>query len=303
MRPYYRAREDFIEYLYLKYRPMEEKEIWCIWIGEEDTDYVLCDWDWDLLPNLYKKDETRYTYNQYKNKWSYVSCTIFAAIWMLSDLINYKFSYEQIKEVDELSYTMGRIRWHWWYVKKAVKLVADRYNESELSKKYGKVAYYRISKYNDEIIENAINNLYTIDWNLGLNSKYNEDKKDWMVDGTDFWTETNWHSIDIVCKEWQRSVKDSGSVEKDNYYWLKNKLSQISSFWPYFYVYTLVKEDNYERIKKLNEMKTKILNWQQINSELWDLSWSEPHKNKLHDMNNFYRDWVAYIDSELKTLV
>jgi hypothetical protein len=33
-----------------------------------------------------------------------MSCTIFAAIGMLSDLINYEFSYEQIKEVDELSY-------------------------------------------------------------------------------------------------------------------------------------------------------------------------------------------------------
>jgi hypothetical protein len=33
-----------------------------------------------------------------------VSCTIFAAIGMLSDLINYEFSKEQIKEVDNLSY-------------------------------------------------------------------------------------------------------------------------------------------------------------------------------------------------------
>ena len=303
MRPYYRSRADYIEYLYLKYRPMEEKEIWCIWIGEEDTDYVLCDWDWDLLPNLYKKDETRYTYNQYKNKWSYVSCTIFAAIWMLSDLINYEFSYEQIKEVDELSYTMGRIRWHWWYVKKAVKLVADRYNESELSKKYGKVAYYRISKYNDEIIENAINNLYTIDWNLGLNSKYNEDKKDWMVDGTEFWTETNWHSIDIVCKEWQRSVKDSGSVEKDNYYWLKNKLSQISNFWPYFYVYTLVKEDNLEEIKRLNEIKSECNTLIEHLWTLYNLVNDTNFQWVLHYTANKLRDKVKTCNEMLAKLI
>jgi hypothetical protein len=29
---------------------------------------------------------------------------------MLSDLMNYEFSYDEIKEIDELSYTRGRIR-------------------------------------------------------------------------------------------------------------------------------------------------------------------------------------------------
>ena len=85
------------------------------------------------------------------------------------------------------------------------------------------------------------------------------------------------------------------------YYWLKNKLSAITNFWAYFYVYVPV-EDNLERVKKLNEMKAKIVNWMGINSELWHLSWSEEHKNKLHDMNNFYRDWLSYIDRELKEL-
>lgn len=86
------------------------------------------------------------------------------------------------------------------------------------------------------------------------------------------------------------------------YYWLKNKVSAITNFWPFFYVYVPV-EDNLERVKKLNEIKAKIVNWMDINSELWDLSWSDLHKNKLHDMNNFFRDWLSYIDGELKSLV
>ena len=80
------------------------------------------------------------------------------------------------------------------------------------------------------------------------------------------------------------------------------QLSAISNFWPYFYVYVPV-GDNLERIKKLNEMKAKIVNWMGINSELWHLSGSDLHKDKLHDMNNFYRDWLSYIDGELKSLV
>lgn len=309
MQGYSRNREDFLELLYHKYKPMEEEVIWCLWDWHTDTDFQLCKWDSDLLPKLVKKDEIRFTYNQYLNKRSYVSCTIFAAVGMASDLTNYQFSYDEIKEIDDTSYNNSdypfiRQRGQGWYVKCAVDHVRKRWNKNEkLVKKYWKLASYCISKYDDEIIEDTINNLYTIDWNLGLNSKYNEDKKDWMIDGTDFWTKTSWHSVDIVCKEWQRSVKDSGSVEKNNYYWLKNKLSQISNFGQYFYVYTLVKEDNYERIKKLNEMKTKILNWQEINSELWHLSNSEFHKNKLHDMNDFYREWIEYINNELKKLV
>ena len=273
----------------------EEEFLGCLGDWAENTDYVLCNGDSDLLPPLVKKDEIRFTYNQYKNKRSYVSCTIFAAVGMMSDLMNYEFSYDEIKEIDELSYTRWRIRGQWWRVQSAVKLVADRWNE----KMDRKVAYYRISKYDNDIIENVIGKLYTIDWNLGLNSKYNEDKKDWMIDGTDFGTQTSWHSVDIVCKDGQRSVKDSWST--NNYYWLKNKLSAITNFWMYFYVYVPV-EDDLERVKKLNEIKAKIVNWMGINSELWHLSWSEEHKNKLHDMNNFFRDWLSYIDGELKEL-
>lgn len=227
-----------------------EETVWCLWVGEQDTDYVLCEWDSDLLPPLVKKDEIRFEYNQYKNTWSYVSCTIFAAVGMISDLFNYQFTYDEIKEIDEMSYERGRVRWQWWRVQSAVKLVADRWNE----KMDRKVSYYRIEKSNDEVIEHAIDKLYTLDWNLCPTHSYNQDKADWMIDGTDFWTNTNWHSVDIIKYQGQRSVKDSGST-KNNVYGLKNKLSQISNFWPYFYIYVPV-DDHLEEIKRLNEIKS-----------------------------------------------
>lgn len=309
MKEYSRSKEDYREKIILKYKKYLMKEInfiyWhqgCLWDWAENTDYVLCNGDSDLLPPLVKKDEIRFEYNQWNQERSKNSCTIFAAIGMLSDLINYEFSLDQIKEVDELSYERGRIRGNGWYVQSAVKLVADRYNESKLSETYWKVAYYRLSKLDNEIIEDVLDKLYTIDWNHWLNSEYNKDKADWMIDGTEFGRITNWHSVDIIKKEGQRSVKNSYKGTKGNIYWLKNKLSAITNFWSNFYVYTLV-GDNLERIKKLNEIKAKIVNWMGINSELWHLSNSELHKNKLHDMNNFFRDWLSYIDGELKSLV
>lgn len=296
------SKSDFRELLYAKYYTMEEIN-GCLGSWKQDTDYVLCNGESDLLPTLYKKDEIRYEYNQWNQSWSKVSCTIFAAIWMLSDLINYEFSLSEIKEVDELSYTKWRIRGQWWYVQSAVKLVADRYNNSELSKKYGKVAYYRISKYDNEIIEDVIDKLYTIDWNHWLNSDYSKDKLDWMVDGTDFWKITSWHSVDVIKNSWQRAVKNSYKGTKNNIYWLKNKLSQITNFWEYFYVYTLVKEDNLEEIKRLNEIKSECNTLIEHLGTLWHLvndtnfQWvlhytAEKLRSKINDCNEQLKKYI-----------
>ena len=282
---------------------MPEETLWCLWLWETDTDYLLCNGDSDLLPPLVKKDEIRFEYNQWNQTRSRVSCTIFAAMWMLSDLINYEFSLDEIKEVDELSYQNGRIKWQWWYVKSAVDLVAKRYNNSELSKKYWKVAYYRISKYDNDIIEDVIDKLYTIDWNHGLNSDYTKDKKDWMIDWTDFWKITNWHSVDVIKKDGQRSVKNSYKWTTNNIYWLKNKLSQISNFWTYFYVYTLVKEDNLEEIKRLNEFKSALSVAIEQNSTLRHLTNDKNYQSILHYTNEKHRAKIKDIDEQLKKFI
>lgn len=295
MRGYSRSREDFIDLLCKKY-VMEENVLWCLGDWAENTDYVLCNGDSDLLPPLVKKDEIRFTYNQYKNKRSYVSCTIFAAVGMISDLFNYEFSYDEIKEIDELSYERGRVRWQWWFLQSAVKLVADRWNEKHPDKQ---VAYYRVSKYSDELIEYAINNLYTIDWIMCPTKEWNEDRRDWMIDGTNFWTSTNWHSLDIVCKEWQRTVKDSGSTP---YYWLKNKLSAMSNFWPSFYVYVPV-GDNLEEVKRLNEIRAECnlliehlgILWHLVNDTnfQWVLHYTaEKLRKKIDDCNNELKKYI-----------
>lgn len=239
----------------------EEEVLGCLGVWKSDTDYVLCNGNSDLLPTLVKKNEKRFEYNQYKNKWSWVSCTIFAAVGMASDQTDYEFSYDEIKEIDDYSYDNPefihvRRRGEWWYVKDAVDCVRKWWNKNKkLVEKYWPLASYYISKYDDEIMEHALENLYTIDWNYCPTKEYNEDREDLMIDWTKFWYKTNWHSVDIICKEWQRSVKDSWSRPERNIYWLKHKLSEITNFWEWFYIFTLVKEDNLWEIKRLNEIK------------------------------------------------
>ena len=294
---------------------MTEQELietnWCLWDGAETTDFLLCNGDGDLLPNLYQQNDIRFEYNQAKQTWSVVSCTIFSAIWMLADLMDYDFSLDEIQEIDEMSYARWRVRWQWWYVKNAVKLVADWWNSKpELTSKYWKVAYYRMSKYDDEIVSGALNKNYTLNTNFWTWPEYRADyMKDAVLDGTSFWNVTNWHAVDVISNKWKRSIKDSYKWRKttdkkkdSNIYELANPLSKITCYWPWLFIFTKVSEDNYERVKELNEFKTLLIQTIENNSAMRHKTKDEWYKRKLNEMNNANRKKLADIDEQLKLL-
>ena len=291
----------------------EENNIWCIWDWYECTDFQLQEWDIDNLPELYEKDEIRFERNQWNQDRSDVSCTIFNAIWCLTDLINYPFTLDEIKEYDELSYTpeWWRIRWHWRLTKNAFKLVAKKYNESELAKEFWKIAYYAVNKFNEKAIQKLLEKKYTIWWNWCITSEYRADyKKDARVEWCEFWKLTNWHAFNIINKLWQTSVKDSYSWRKTtdwkkdcNVFWLAHKLSEMTNYWQRFYTYTLVKEDNLEEIKRLNTIKAEILTSTESASRLRHLTQSKEYQERLHLENERKRnEWLEYINNQLKIL-
>lgn len=285
----------------------EEETLWCLWLWESDTDYILCDWDIDVLPKLYTQDDLRFEYNQANQERSQVSCTIFSAMWMLADLMNYDFSLDELKEVDELSYQNWRIRWRWRYVKSAVDLVRKWRNEKHAD--LWTVAYYRINKYSDRIDE-ILEKWYTINWNFCPTSQYSADyRKDAVLDWCDFWVNTNWHAIDIIWNEWHRSTKDSYKWRKTydwkkdcNRYELKHKIAELSNYWNRFYIFTKVAEDNLEEIKRLNELKSLVLIAIETNSKMRHLVNDEWFKNVLHSMNDSNRSKLEDINIQLKRL-
>ena len=279
----------------------------CLGIGEEDTDYILDAWDIDLLPNLYQQDNIRYEYNQWNQSWSKVSCTIFAAMWMLSDLMNYEFSLKELKEVDDLSYEKGRINWQWWYVKSAVDLVAKWWNEKHRDK--GMVAYYRVSKYSD-MVDKILEKWYDLDTNYCPTVEYAKDYYlDWVLDWTEFWSKTNWHSVCVI-NDWVRKIKDNYKGRKTadwkanaNIYEVKNPLAKITNYWPRLYVYTKVQEDNMEEIKRLNEVKAKcnvIINHL---GELWHMVNDTNFQGILHYTAEKLRKKIADADEQLKKYI
>lgn len=284
----------------------------CLGDWAEATDFLLCNWDGDLLPKLFQQNDMRFEYNQSEQEWSLVSCTIFAAMWMLADLMDYDFTLDELEYVDSLSYAAGRVKWKWWYVKSAVKLVADWWNSKpELTSKYWKVAYYRISKYDDDIIDEAIQKNYTLDTNFWTSTKYSKDyREDAVLDWTEFGYNTNWHSTCIISNKGIRSVKDSYKWRKTynwkkdcNIYELANPLSKISCYGPSLYIYTKVSEDNYERVKELNEFKTLLVQTIANNSAMWHKTRDVNYQKKLNEMNNANRKKLADIDEQLKLLV
>ena len=275
---------------------MEELENGCLWIGEKETDYLLCEGEIEWLPTLYEQDDIIYEYNQRNQSWSKKSCTIFSAIGAVSDLFNYKFSLDEIKEIDNLSYDKGRLNNSGWYVQNAVDLVAKRWNEKKSH--LGKVAYYRIEMPNDEVVAKIISKWYWIcTWYYG-NAKYNEDfRKDWVLDGTDFGVTTYWHAINL---RKNRYIKDNYYWDKYNKYRLAHTPREIKWYHAYGYLYTKVSEDAIEEIKRLNELKTKVMQVKELNSEIWHLVNDTTYKKQLNEMNNSNRKKLNDIEVQLK---
>ena len=298
------SREDFLDLLYKKYA-MEEIENGCLWLWAKETDYKLTEWLLDALPTLYPQDEIIFEYNQAKQSWSKKSCTLFSPIWAISDLFNIEISLSTAEQRDTSSYNNGRMKDSGRYVALWVDHIVKEYNNSEYAKKYWKAAYYSVDLKDNSLIKKILDKRYTICTWYQWNAKYNNDKnKDWILNGTTFGASTYGHAVGAIWStKYPARIKDNYKGTEHNIYEVEHEFSEIPCFYDKGYVITKVAEDNLERVKQLNEIRTKILNWKEINSELWHLSGSDYHKNKLHDMNDFYRDWLSYIENELKSLM
>jgi hypothetical protein len=84
---------------------------------------------------------------------------------------------------------------------------------------------------------------------------------------------------------------------------LANPLSKISCYGPYLYIYTKVSEDNYERVKELNEFKTLLVQTIENNSAMRHKTNDVNYKKKLNEMNNANRKKLNDINEQLKLLV
>lgn len=278
---------------------------WCEWDWHEDTDFQLTDSEIEWLPTLFMQDETRFDYNQGKQAWSKKSCTIFAAIWAISDLWNYAFPLSEIKEYDDLSYTEWRIEWKWWKTKKAIDLACRKWNKDHPDMP---VVYYAIDNVNDDKVNRILAKNY--DYNISFNytKEYVLDLADNMeIDKAEKNTKTLvWHAVCQIQKNWAKYVKDNYAWSKDQYYKVNvsNKdlcNAGILHYWGY--VILKVAECNLWELKRMEKVKTACLNALENNSALWHATNDQNLKNKLHEVNEYIRNNnLKYIERETERL-
>jgi hypothetical protein len=300
MQGYSRNREDFLELLYHKYKPMEELN-GCIDLWESITDYLLTWAEVDELPELSEQDTKIYEYNQSGT----VHCTLYSAFWAISDLFNYEFKQSEIDEMVEESYKRGRIKWEWWYIKSAVDLVADYWNEKHSD--LWKVVYYRVDLTDTELVDKILKKNYTLCSGYRGNSKYNSDRNDnWILNWTTFWTSTYGHAVSWIGREGKRFIKDNYKGRKSwklftNIYEVEHKPSElVNGNCYYYYAYVYVKVNNKEEVKRLNEFKTSLQLAIELNSKIWWLTNDQAYRAKLHDMNELNRKKVQDCDTQLR---
>ena len=267
-----------------------ENENGCLGLGYELTDYLLC--DGDSLPPLVQQDEKRYEYNQGSSK----DCTIYSAIGAISDLFNYEFSKSEIDEIVELSYTKGRVRWQGRYVKNAVKLVADWWNEHQKEK----VLYHIIRKSDTQLIHDIIDKNYTICSGFYGNKAMKDDyNSDGVLDWTDWGTTTFWHAINVLKYDGSLACKNSAKWQKYNYFKVKHELNEIKTRHNGAYVYTKA-GDNLEEVKRLETLKTKCNVCIEQLWELWHLTNDKNFQSILHYTADKIRSKITDCDNELK---
>lgn len=290
---------------------MENEEInGCLWVWEKETDFILEEWEIDGLPTLFDQDEIFFEYNQNDHERSKKSCTLFNAFGAVSDLRNYEFNIDQIKEMDDLSYTKWRLKWHWRNTKDAVDLVAKRRNSNdELVKKYWKVAYYRINMKKDDLVQKILDKNYTICRWFQWNSKYQNDyRSDGVLNWFEFGSKTYWHSVWFRKHNWKKCVKDNYKWRKNN--WISTNFYEVEpscndeiKWWTFYlrwYLFTKVKEDNFEDLIRLEKFKRTLNVAITANSELRHLTNDQKYKDWLHSLNENHRKKMIDIENEIK---
>ena len=288
-------------------RKMTELEIkempnGCYWLGEKTTDFIMTEWLLDKMPTLYQQDEIIFQYNQFNQKRSQKSCTLFSPVWAVSDLWNIQIDIDEVKEWDEESYNKGRAKDSGWLVARWVEHICDCWNASKHWKELWKVAFYSFALKDNALLQKIFSKRYTACIGYQWNSTYNADKnKDGILNGVSFGTPTYWHAVSTI-----RGINTPARI-KDNYYetskyniyGVEHEFKDIPCFYDRGYIITKVKEDNLERLKELNVFRTNAI---LTIEKLWEMRHQttvQSFRDELHNIANKLRSKVNDIDEQL----
>ncbi len=268
-----------------------------LWVGEDDRDFLI--WSVDWLPELFTQDTKIIEYNQ----GSSLDCTLYNAIWAISDLYNYEFSDSEIKEIVSLSYEQGRTKWKGWYTQLGVKCVCNWWNEKFPDKA---VRYDRLDL-REDVSNQAMDKNYTLCTTYKWNAKYNlEYLKYLAITSWDFWTKTYWHAINMIRRSWKRIMKDSYKGRetkywKSNIYEIQTPIEKLipDTYYPSAYLITKINNVNrIEELKRLKEFELQVKSTIDLNSQMRETTNDKNLKDHLHKTNDLLRNKLIDIQKE-----
>ena len=282
---------------------MEEIENGCLGLWESVQDYLLTWAEVEQLPDLTEQDTQIYEYNQ----WTTPHCTLYSAFWAVSDLFNYQWTQVEINQMVDESYERWRIKGQWWYVKSAVNLVADYWNEHHSD--LWKVVYYRLSLRDTELVDTILKKNYTLCSGYTGSADYNADyKEDWILNWVVFWTPTYWHAVSWIGREWKRFIKDNYKWRKNwklftNIYEVEHTPSELVAGWTYYEnAYLFAKVVDLQEVKRLESIKTECYTLIEHLGTLWHLVNDNNFQSILHYTANKLREKIKTCDEMLKWL-
>lgn len=283
---------------------MIEETNWMLEVWETDSDFLL-EWETELPP-LFKQNDIRYEYSQ----WKTLHCTLYSSFGALSDLKDYQLTDVDIQEIVDMSVQRGKPLNRWRNTQLGVKCVCDRWNSKFPD---DKVVYFRIDVLSNNYAQ-VLKNGYTVVMSFKGNNEYSLDHyEDGVVDWVTFNPSTRWHATtSLYLNDNKVYIKDSYKGRKrkdwqdDNYYQLKDIVWLVNSWCYYPSAYVIMSEQslnkNIEDLKRLNGLKLKINDVITKNSEIRHLTNSETYKAELEGMNNINREKLVDIQRELNKL-
>lgn len=225
-----------------------------------DDDYLIWS-EWTSIDNIPKARDTfwdrqiQFNQNKIDPEW----CVYHAGTWCIADekVFNYVwFLQECSKEKHKYWYKP----WVWMYIYKWVDMIRHIWNKNNPK---DKIITFRIKFWSKEF-ETLLDKWYSLHiWYRG-NRDYNKDKNDdWILEKTNFWKSTYWHSIRITKKDWKyHIIVDNYNYIKHNTYKIpSNNLIKLVKNWVFFwsaYIYVFENDFNNNNNKMTEQLKKDI---------------------------------------------
>ena len=266
-------------------------EMYINWVlGDINQQYSLDDYlvgSVGTIPQLEIQDEVFYQYNQGMTSY----CTLYASMTGISNVTNYKFTDNDIKEI--LSLVPIEVKTNGRYLYKAVDTVRNRYNRKFPDDKV--VSLLLNTRWQEAI--DALGKGYTITTTFNYNLDYFRDANDGRVEWKNFKPRLWGHAINLRWK-WTQVI-DNYFGKDNNIYWIRyyNDLVENGVFSQsgYIFVKELSMEQKKENLKRMSDLLVLIEQSTELNSKIRWLTNDQQLKTMLHDLNVILKNKANFI--------